>query len=135
MDNNKIFPLEKVKSMVDLGVRFDTNLMFRDHISEKINKAYSILVGTVENHENTEAVFFVFFVSCRVFRVFLQLPCFAVFFLQFCWPFNSFAQFLNNKLIIVFLYCYLRLLSLLTTVGVTQSFPVVCLVFELFTLI
>ena len=29
--------------MVDLGVRFDTNLMFRDHISEKINKAYSIL--------------------------------------------------------------------------------------------
>jgi len=43
MDNNKIFPLEKVKSMVDLGVRFDTKLMFRDHISEKINKAYSIL--------------------------------------------------------------------------------------------
>ena len=30
-------------SLVDLGVRFDTNLMFRDHISEKINKAYSIL--------------------------------------------------------------------------------------------
>ena len=43
MDNNKIFPLEKVQSMVDLGVRFDTNLMLRDHISEKINKAYSIL--------------------------------------------------------------------------------------------
>ena len=37
-------------------------------------------LGTVENHENTEAVFFVFFVSCRVFRIFLQLPCFAVFF-------------------------------------------------------
>ena len=34
MDNNNIFPLEKVKSMADLGVRFDTNLMFRDHISE-----------------------------------------------------------------------------------------------------
>jgi len=27
-------------------------------------------VGTVENHENTEAVFSVFFVNCRVFRVF-----------------------------------------------------------------
>ena len=40
-------------------------------------------LGTVENHENTEAVFFVFFVSCRVFRVFLQLPCFAVFFCNF----------------------------------------------------
>ena len=74
---------------------------------------YNRRLGTVENHENTEAVFFVFFVSCRVFRVFLQLPCFAVF-LQFCWPFNSFAQFLNNKLIIVFLFCYLRLLSLHT---------------------
>ena len=34
-------------------------------------------LGTVENHENTEAVFFV---SCRVF---LQLPCFAVFFCNF----------------------------------------------------
>ena len=29
--------------MVDLGVRFDNNLTFRDHISEKINKAYSVL--------------------------------------------------------------------------------------------
>jgi len=29
--------------MVDLGVRFDNNLIFRDHISEKINKAYSVL--------------------------------------------------------------------------------------------
>ena len=26
-----------------LGVRFDNNLTFRDHISEKINKAYSVL--------------------------------------------------------------------------------------------
>jgi len=34
---------QKVKSMVDLGVRFDSNLTFRDHISEKINKAYSVL--------------------------------------------------------------------------------------------
>ena len=38
-----MFPLEKVKSMVDMGVRFDSCLMFRDHISENINKAYSIL--------------------------------------------------------------------------------------------
>jgi len=44
---------------------------------------HRLRVGTVENHENTEAVFFVFFVSCRVFRVFLQLPCFAVFFCNF----------------------------------------------------
>jgi len=43
MDRNQLFPLEKVKSMVDLGVRFDSNLTFRDHISEKINKTYSVL--------------------------------------------------------------------------------------------
>jgi len=43
MDRNQLFPLEKVKSMVDLGVRFDSNLTFRDHILEKINKAYSVL--------------------------------------------------------------------------------------------
>ena len=43
MDINQLFPLEKVKSMIDLRVRFDNNLTFRDHISEKINKAYSVL--------------------------------------------------------------------------------------------
>jgi len=31
---------------------------------------YTPTVGTVENHENTEAVFSVFFVNRRVFRVF-----------------------------------------------------------------
>jgi len=29
--------------MVDLGVRFDKNLTFMDHISVKISKAYSVL--------------------------------------------------------------------------------------------
>ena len=43
MDRNQLFPLDKVESTVDLGVRFDNNLTFRDHISEKINKAYSVL--------------------------------------------------------------------------------------------
>jgi len=43
MDRNQLFHLEKVKSMVDLGVRFDSSLTFRDHIAEKINKAYSVL--------------------------------------------------------------------------------------------
>jgi len=32
-----------VKSMVDLAARFDSNLTFMDHISEKINKPYSVL--------------------------------------------------------------------------------------------
>jgi len=34
-EKDQLFPLEKVKSMVDLGVRFDSKLTFRDHISEK----------------------------------------------------------------------------------------------------
>jgi len=29
--------------MVDMGVNFDSNLTIRDHILEKINKAYSVL--------------------------------------------------------------------------------------------
>jgi len=43
MDRNQLHPLEKVNSMIDLGVRFDNNLTFREHMSEKINKAYSVL--------------------------------------------------------------------------------------------
>jgi len=35
MDRNQLNQIEKVKSMVDLGVRFDSNLTLRDHISEK----------------------------------------------------------------------------------------------------
>jgi len=49
MDRNQLFPLEKVKSMVDLGVCFDSNLTFRDHISGKINEAYSV-VGIIKRN-------------------------------------------------------------------------------------
>jgi len=35
MDRNQLYPLKKVKSMVDLGVHFESNLTFRDNISEK----------------------------------------------------------------------------------------------------
>ena len=35
MDRNQLFPLDKVESVVDLGVCFDNSLTFRDHISEK----------------------------------------------------------------------------------------------------
>jgi len=48
-DRNQLFLLEKVKSRVDLGVCFDSNLNFRDHMSEKINKAYSVL-GFIERN-------------------------------------------------------------------------------------
>ena len=43
MDRNQLHPLEKVNSMVDLGVLFDNNLTFREHTYEKNNKAYSVL--------------------------------------------------------------------------------------------
>jgi len=49
MDRNQLFSLEKVKSMVDLGVRFDSNLTIGDHISEKVNKAYCVL-GTIKRN-------------------------------------------------------------------------------------
>ena len=35
--------IEKLDPINDLGVTFDNNLSFKDHISQKINKAYSIL--------------------------------------------------------------------------------------------
>jgi len=37
------YSLEKLDSVNDLGVIFDSCLSFKDHISHKINKAYSIL--------------------------------------------------------------------------------------------
>ena len=43
MHDNKKYILDNPDSINDLGVLFDSNLSFRDHISQKINKAYSIL--------------------------------------------------------------------------------------------
>jgi len=40
---NNTHILDKLDSVDDLGVTFDSNLSFRDHISHKINKVYSIL--------------------------------------------------------------------------------------------
>jgi len=37
------YTLEKLSSINDLGVIFDSNLTFRDHMAQKINKGYSIL--------------------------------------------------------------------------------------------
>jgi len=45
VDGNTKHILEKLKinSINDLGVIFDSNLTFKDHMAQKINKAYSIL--------------------------------------------------------------------------------------------
>jgi len=43
IDGNMSYNLEKMNSINDLGVIFDSNLTFKDHVAQKINKAYSIL--------------------------------------------------------------------------------------------
>ena len=40
---------KKVNSMADLGVHIDSNLIFRDHISDKNSKAYTVL-GTIKRN-------------------------------------------------------------------------------------
>ena len=35
--------IQKVDSIKDLGILFDTRLNFKDHIQEKINKAYNVI--------------------------------------------------------------------------------------------
>ena len=35
--------LEKLSNIVDLGVNFDDKLSFKDHITDKTNKAYGVL--------------------------------------------------------------------------------------------
>jgi len=40
IDNEK---LKKVDTIKDLGLTFDTNLKFREHTIDKVNKAYSVI--------------------------------------------------------------------------------------------
>ena len=42
-DSNTVNTIQKVEYHKDLGVLFDSQLSFKDHIQEKINKAYSII--------------------------------------------------------------------------------------------
>jgi len=75
MDRNQLFPLEKVKSMVDLGVRFDSNLTFSNHISGKINKAYSVLGIIKRNFIYMDEHTFILLYKSMVRRMFnLQIP-------------------------------------------------------------
>ena len=43
IDANTSYNLEKLNSINDLGVTHDSNLTLKDHMAQKINKAYSIL--------------------------------------------------------------------------------------------
>ena len=42
-ENNQLMELERQDKVKDLGVWFDERLSFKEHINEKINKAYMIL--------------------------------------------------------------------------------------------
>jgi len=46
IDANTTHILEKLNSINDFGVIFDSNLTFKDHMAQKINKAYSVLGRT-----------------------------------------------------------------------------------------
>ena len=44
--------LEKLGNIVDLGVNFDHKLSFKDHITDKTNKAYGVLGIIKRNFDN-----------------------------------------------------------------------------------
>ena len=41
--------IQKVDQIKDLGIRYDSHLTFKDHIQEKINKAYS-MIGLIKRN-------------------------------------------------------------------------------------
>ena len=49
--NNQSLYLEHTNQITDLGILFDEKLTFREHINEKINKAYSML-GIIKRNFN-----------------------------------------------------------------------------------
>ena len=50
-ENNQITPLDHEDSYNDLGVTFDEKLSFRDHIHDKVHKAYAML-GIIKRNFN-----------------------------------------------------------------------------------
>ena len=47
--NNIKYIIQKVNHIKDLGVTFDTNLSFQEHMQGKINKAYS-MIGLIKRN-------------------------------------------------------------------------------------
>jgi len=54
-----IIDLERCNKVRDLGIIVDSKLSFSDHISEKVNKAYSILGIIKRNFQHVNKVAFV----------------------------------------------------------------------------
>ena len=58
-EGNSVQELERVHSINDLGVIFDSALSFREHMSQKINKAYSMIGIIKRNFIHMEAKTFI----------------------------------------------------------------------------
>ena len=48
-ENSQTKPLARTEQIKDLGILLDERLSFRDHINDKINKAFSML-GTIKRN-------------------------------------------------------------------------------------
>jgi len=59
VDGNTTYILEKLNSINDLGVIFDSNLTFKDHMAQKINMAYSIFGIIKRNFIHTDKSSFI----------------------------------------------------------------------------
>jgi len=57
--DNMIIDLERCNKVRDLGVIVDSKLFFPDHITEKVNKTYSILGIIKRNFQHVDKVAFV----------------------------------------------------------------------------
>ena len=54
--NMKQTGIDRVRSIKDLGITFDTKLSFDEHIDSKVNKAYSILgIGKRKKYHSSES--------------------------------------------------------------------------------
>ena len=49
-NNNMRYELANTDSVSDLGVRFDSKLSLMDHINDKVNKAYSTILGIIKRN-------------------------------------------------------------------------------------
>jgi len=82
-DSRARHKLIKVDSVSDLGVKFDFNLCFWDHVNEKISKAYSVL-GVIKRNfiyldKNTVTLlnYKAMVRTTQIFTLFLSRCCFA----------------------------------------------------------
>jgi len=71
--DNMIIDLERCNKVRDLGVIVDSKLSFSDHITEKVNKAYSIPGIIKRNFQHVDKVAFVLLYKALV-RSHLEYP-------------------------------------------------------------